>query len=317
MVSFIAIFLLAFIIISFLSAAEMAFVSSNKLRIREMADAGDKNAKFISQLQERPNHFLSACLIGSNIANITAVSVWTYMFQKYFGWNNEYAAVAVLAPFLIVFGEMVPKDLGRIMAVVLLTKQTFWFRILKWFFYGPIIFFFKLLRVLGISFDKEKDGDIFVNEGEFRSLIEESAERGVVGEQEKRLIHTILDFERVHVSSVMIPVEQVPMVDISSKINDVFRIARQTQSKMMLIYEEIPSIVMGMIYVFDILWEEKTAQGLHDFLRAPIFMPLETSLEKAFLTLQKKRQSYAVVTDRFGDIQGVVPIERLLMFEKR
>ena len=71
-----------------------------------------------------------------------------------------------------------------------------------------------------------------------------------------------------------------------------------------------------MVYVFDILWEEENAQGLRNFLRAPLFIPETTSLAKAFLMLQKKRQSYAIVTDRAGNIKGAVPIERLLTFEK-
>ena len=202
------------------------------------------------------------------------------------------------------------------MPFLFLLGQAWWLRGLKLALYGPIMLFFKALNFFWPSFQQGEVRDIFVNEEEFRSLIEESTHRGIVGPQEQKLIHTILDFERIQIQSVMVPVGKVPMVDIHSKIEDVKRIARETQARMLLVYEEIPSIVMGMVYVFDILWEGEDARGLHDFLRAPIFMPEDTSLEKAFLQLQKKRQSYAVVTDRTGDVKGVVPIERLLMFEK-
>lgn len=298
------------------SGVEMAFVSANRLKLREMADTGDKKARFIFQLQQQPNHFLTAILIGNNAANVAAISIATYIFKESFGWNSEWIVMLVMAPVLIIFAEMVPKDYGRLNAIPFLLSQIFWLKGLKAVFYGPIHLFFKMLNFLWPSFQHGKIRDIFVNEEEFRSLIEESTQSGIVGRQEEKLIHTILDFERTQVQSVMVPVEKVPMVDIHSKIGDVKRIARETRVRMMLVYEELPSIVMGMIYVFDILWEEENAQGLHDFLRAPIFIPEGTSLEKAFLTLQKKRQSYAVVTDQAGDIKGVVSIERLLMFEK-
>jgi len=316
MMGLLVLLFLSLVASAFFSGVEMAFVSANKLKLREMADSGDKKAKFIMQLHQRPNYFLTAILIGNNAVNVTAISIATYIFEEYFGWNSEWAVMLAIAPVLIIFAEMAPKDYGRLTAIPFLLGQTFWLRCLKAVLYGPIILFFKALDFFWPSFQQGVVRNIFVNEEEFRSLIEESTQKGIVGPQEEKLIHTILDFERIHVSSVMVPVAKVPMVDIHSKIGNVKQIARDMHVRMMLVYEEIPSIVMGMIYVFDILWEEGNTQGLHDFLRAPIFIPEDTSLEKAFLTLQKKRQSYAVVTDRTGDIKGVVPIERLLMFEK-
>lgn len=316
MIGLLVLFFLSLVASAFFSGAEMAFVSANKLRLREMADAGDKKARFIMQLQQHPNYFLTAILIGNSAVNVTAISIATYIFKEYFGWSSEWAVMLVIAPVLIIFAEMVPKDYGRLNAIPFLLAQTLWLRGLKAVLYGPIILFFKALNFFWPSFQQGVVRDIFVNEEEFRSLIEESTQRGIVGPQEEKLIHTILDFERIQVSSVMVPVGKVPMVDIHSKIENIKQIARETHAHMMLVYEEIPSIVMGMVYVFDILWEAENAQGLHDFLRAPIFISEDASLEKAFLMLQKKRQSYAVVTDRTGNVRGVVPIERLLMFEK-
>ena len=316
MIGLLSLFFFSLVASAFFSGAEMAFVSANKLRLREMADAGDKNARFIMQLQQHPNYFLTAILIGNSVVNVMAISIATYVFKEYFGWSSEWAVMLAIAPVLIIFAEMAPKDYGRLNAIPFLLGQAWWLRGLKLALYGPIMLFFKALNFFWPSFQQGEVRDIFVNEEEFRSLIEESTHRGIVGPQEQKLIHTILDFERIQIQSVMVPVGKVPMVDIHSKIEDVKRIARETQARMLLVYEEIPSIVMGMVYVFDILWEGEDARGLHDFLRAPIFMPEDTSLEKAFLQLQKKRQSYAVVTDRTGDVKGVVPIERLLMFEK-
>ncbi len=316
MIGLLVIFFLSVIASAFFSASEMAFVTANKLKLREMADAGDKKARFIMQLQQHPNYFLTAILIGNSVVNVIAIAIATCLFKDYLGWTSEWVVMLIVAPVLIIFAEMAPKDYGRLNAIPFLLGKTFWLRGLKVVLYGPIILFFRGLGLFWPSFHQGQVRDIFVNEEEFRSLIDESSHRGIVGPQEEKLIHTILDFERIQVQSVMLPLGKVPMVDIHSKIEDIKRIARETQSRMMLVYEELPTIVMGMVYVFDILWEEEGARGLHDFLRAPVFISEETSLEKAFLLLQKKRQSYAVVTDRAGNIKGVVPIERLLIFEK-
>lgn len=317
MINLLFIFIISLIASAFFSAIEMAFVSGNKLRLREMADAGERRAQWILQLHQNPNYFLTMILIGNNIANVASIAVLTYLFRIYFGWNNEWLVTAIMVPVLVVFSEMVPKDYARLRAIPFLLGQIFWLRGFQRFFYPLIILFFKMINIVWPSLQKRGQRDIFVSEEEFRSLIEESTQRGIVGPQEKKLIHTILDFERIQVHSVMVPVEQAPMVDISSTIGDVKHIARTTHARMMLVYEEIPAIVMGMVYIFDILWKEDNTQGLHDFLRAPIFISENTSIEKAFLTLQQKHQSYAVVIDSARNVKGVVPIERLLMFEKR
>ena len=154
---------------------------------------------------------------------------------------------------------------------------------------------------------------IYVSQEEFRSLIEESSRTGVVGQQERKLIDTILDFERIQVESVMIPLAKIPKISITDHVEQVKEMARQTHSRMVLVYEEIPSLIVGMIYVFDLLFEEEDRTGLKNYLRSPIFLPQNTSIEKAFLTLQDKRQSFAVITDAKGEVVGAVPIERLLV----
>lgn len=311
------VFILALALSAFFSGTEMAFVSANKLKLREMADSGNRRARYILELHRKPQYFLAAILIGNNVVNVTAISICTYVFQEYWGWRNEWAVTAVMAPLLIIVAEMVPKDYCRLTAIPFLIGNAFWLKGLQRVLYLPIEVLFRIVDLFWPSLKKQEKRDIFVNEEEFRSLIDESTRRGVVGTQEEKLIHTILDFERIQIHAVMTPVGKVPMVDIRGKVEDAKRIAREKHVRMMLVYEEIPSIVVGMIYVFDILWEEDNSKGLHDFLRAPIFIPESTSIEKAFLTLQQKHQSYAVVTDRSGEVRGVVPVENLLILEKR
>lgn len=312
MISLLLIFTAGLAVSSFLSAAEMAFVSINSLKMRERADTGDFQARKILKLHQDPQNFLSAVLIGNNIANIAATACLTYGFDFYLGWKSEWAVTAVMAPVLIIFCEMVPKDYGRLHAETFLIQHA---RVLGWlqkFFYAPVkLILAGVEKGLG-RFKNILDRDIFVSEKEFRMLIEESARTGILEEHEKKLIETILDFERTHLSSVMIPLEQAAKAEIHATIAEIKAIARRERSPMVLIYEEVPSIVVGIVYVYDILFEEDETQHLKDFLRAPIFLSSTTSSEKAFLTLQQKRQSYAVVMNEEADAVGIVPIEKLV-----
>lgn len=305
------VFLMCILISAFLSGAEMAFVSANKIRMRENADSGNAAARKIVRLQEAPHHFLTAMLIGNNIFNITATVIGTYALEKYFRVHNEWLVTAVVAPVLIIFGETVPKDYCRLKSQSFLLKYS-----------GVLDFFVRLFRFpsemiqrvialfmgpLGAAVDQS----IFVSEREFRLLIEESTKSGVLDKHEKKLIDTILDFERIHVESVMTGVDKVPKVEISEPAGKVKEIARRTHSRMVLVYEEIPTLIVGMIYVFDLLFDAKDEDVLKNYLRSPIFLSKHTSIEKAFLTLQEKRQSFAVVTDASHEVVGVVPLDKL------
>jgi CBS domain containing-hemolysin-like protein len=315
-ISLAVIFMLCLVLSAFFSGTEMAFVTFNRLQMRELAEKGDRRAQSVLKLSQQPQNFLASLLIGNNIVNVTSTAIAAFVFERFFKLHSEWLVVSLMAPVIIIFGEMVPKDYCRMRAIPFLLDQIFWLRWLQRLFHLPVLVLFGAARIFWPSLKQHHNPNLFVNEEEFRSVIEESTQRGIVGAQEEKLIRTILDFERIQVHSVMTMVAQIPMVDIHSKVEDVKLIARESRSRMMLVYEEIPSIIVGMIYVFDLLVKGESAQGLRDFLRAPIFIPETTSIEKAFLTLQQKRQSYAAVTDSVGNVKGVVPIDRLLIFEK-
>jgi CBS domain containing-hemolysin-like protein len=307
-------FVLIFILSAFFSGAEMAFVSADKVRLRKLADGGDSAAKTVMGFYEKPQRFLISILIGNNITQIFTTAILTYIFIQFWKLENQWLVTLIMAPLMIVFGEMVPKDYCRLKANMFLMKNTFWLKLFFAIFYYPAEFFLRSVNFFLPPTEAGARKSIFVNEEEFRSLIEESVRLGVVNRYQKKMIDTILDFERTSVSSVMIPLELVPKVDIAATVGEVKATARETHSRMVLVYEEDPSIVVGMIYVYDLLFENRDDLELKQFLRSPIFLPQGNSVENAFLTLQAKRQSYAVVMSADGDVIGAVPIERLLTY---
>lgn len=312
MTGLLIVFIICLVLSALFSAAEMAFVSSNEFKLRQLADSEHPQAKKILPLKENPQPFLISLLVGNNVVNITATALFTYALEAWFGLSNEWVVTGVLTPFMIVLCEMVPKDYGRMHGQHFLLQYAdlmcFFYRI----FYWPASMVLRLMHALMETFGIERGKNIFVSEKEFRLLIEESARTGVVEHHKKQLIDMILDFERIRVGAILTPLEQVQKLSIGSTIRDVKALARQTKAQMILVYEEIPSLIVGMVYVFDLLFEEDEEQRLKNFLRSPVFLPDDTSIEVAFLTLQQKRQSYAVVTDRQREVMGVVPIERLL-----
>lgn len=305
-------FLICLFLSAFFSVAEMAFVTLNKARVKEMAEKGSQEAEHILWLAHRPDYFLTLILIGNNMVNALATFFATYLLQLLFGIQSEWAITALMAPLLIIFCEIVPKNYGRLRAHPFMFHFARVLHAMMRAFELPIKACLKIVDAL-VGEASHGHKSIFVSEDEFRSLIEESAKTGVLEPHEKKMIDTILDFERIRVESVMIPLEKVAKIEIHSRVKEARAIARKTKSRFLLVYEEIPSLIIGTVYTYDLLFEPDEKKGLKEFLRSPIFLPTSTSIEKAFLTLKHKRQSFAVVTDQKAEAVGITPIENLLV----
>lgn len=297
---------------AFFSGTEMAFTSANKLRFRSLADQKHPLAASVVKLHEMPQQFLISILIGSNLATVAATAIFAYGLEVYAGNHSEWVVTAIVTPLLLVFGGMVPKDYCRYRSEAVLLKYADTLHGIIRLFWIPSRLILKSIDALFHFFGATGHPSIFVSPEEFRSLVEESVRSGIVGHHEKRIIDTILDFEKVRLHVVMTPMDRVARVDLTAQVADVKALAVRTKAKVVLVYEEIPSIIVGIVHVFDLLFEENDKVGLKNYLRSPIFLPSSCSAEEAFLTLQKKRQSFSVVTDSRGNAIGIAPIERLL-----
>lgn len=297
---------------AFFSAAEMAFVSTDRVKLRNDAERGETKARRLLELYRDSRRFLTVLLIGNNLVNISAAVLLPLFLETYFGVKNEWLVTALLAPVLIIFGETTPKSYGRYRGRGFLMDHAyltlFIAKVLAW----PAEWLLRASDLFLGGRAKQGSKNILVSEDEFRFLIEESVRSGVLEEHEKKLVEQILDFERIPVERRMIPASVMPTIELSEKVRGAKEAARKTGSKILLVYEEVPSIVIGVVYVFDLLFETDDEKGLREYLRSPIFLGKESSLEKAFLTLQEKRQSFALATDARGEVVGLVDIEHLL-----
>jgi len=228
MISLIFVCLICFVLSAFFAGIEMAFVSINRLKIRELADAGNNAARIILSLLNHPHHFLTTLLIGNNVVNITLTAIFTLFMVRRFGIENEWIVMALLSPVLLIFGEMLPKDYCRLRSQTILFRYSglLWF--LSKLFYIPTVVVMKGVDLFLAPFRTALNKSIFVSEEEFRHLINESTKTGVVTHDEQRLIETILDFERARIESVMTPLAKVPKVNITSHVSDVKKIAAIT-----------------------------------------------------------------------------------------
>lgn len=312
MIFVLSIFILLLAVSAFLSASEMAFVSVDPIQLRQKSDSGNFGLRRALRLRADSEHFLGALLIANNLCNIGATMCLTYFFQEYFAVSSEWAVTIVMLPLLIVFCEMSPKEYARMNALKFLEKQSGLLWGLHQVFFLPVDLFIRATQTMLPILERKRE-NIFLNETEFKALVTESEKQGVLDTHEKEFVHTILDFERIPVKSAMISLNRAAQVELHSDLNAVRSAAREAGAKMVLVYEEEPSVVAGVIYVFDLLTKRGENGAISELLKAPLFIPETMSLEEAFRLLQSKRQSFALVMDENYEVSGVVPIENLLL----
>lgn len=314
MISAFVMFALTGFLMAFFAGSEMAFLSCNKLKVKHLADSGSRKAKLVAGFQQNPHWVVTTILIGTNVAHVTMASIFTYVMEVYFHVTNEWVVTLILAPLVIIFTETVPKDWFRQHAddVVYLVAPVLYF--FERIFY-PISKIILTVTDFFVGFAKpDLKRSPFVTKDEFRFIINESARGGILLEHEKHLIHTILDLGSTAIKEVMISLKHFPHLEISKKVKDAKELARQSQESLILVYEELPSIVVGVVHVFDLLFEDNEEASLAKYLRAPLFVSQDLSVEKTILLLQAKHSSYAVATNSNREVVGMVDIENLIRF---
>ena len=298
---------------AFFSAAEMAFIAANRIRLRHLAEQGSRVARGYLEAFERPERLLSTAMMGVTIAHVSASAVTTAVLLPLVGEAAPLWATAILTPFMLVFGEILPKALTqpRATAVSLWTFDPL--RVASSIL-APLVrtanaLVGGLLRGLG----RRERRDPFVSRDDLRLLFEsEPVGTTDVREEEREMIEGIFDLGETTVREIMVPLVDVVAVPEEATVAEVVvRICESGHSRLPVYRERIDHVV-GVVMALDILHRgagEDTIKGLS---RPAYYVPETKRIDDLLRELQRQRIQLAVVVDEYGGSQGIVTIEDIL-----
>ena len=134
---------------AFFSGSEMGVVSADKMRLRHEAAKGSRGARLALKMLEKPEWLLATTLVGTNMCVVGNTTVATGTVVRLLGEQYAWLAVALLAPLIWVFGEVVPKSVFQQQANVITPVVVYPLRLASWAF-APILAVFTVLsRALG------------------------------------------------------------------------------------------------------------------------------------------------------------------------
>ena len=309
------IFLIILILLSaFFSSAETALTTVNKIRIRTLAEEGNKRARRVLTITDDSGKMLSAILIGNNIVNLSASSIATSLAIKLWGSVGAGIATGVLTFVVLIFGEISPKTLATIHAeqISLLYSGVIAF-LMK--LLTPVIFlinslsmgFLRLLKV------KPDNGILQMTEEELRTIVDVGRESGVIESDEHEMINNLFDFGDSHAKEIMVPRIDMTFVHVDSTYDALIELYKKDKFTRLPVYEESIDDVIGIINMKDLLLcTDKEHFSVRDILREPYFTYEHKNTAELLIEMRKSSISIAIVLDEYGVTAGLITLEDLL-----
>ena len=299
---------------AFFSSSETALTTVNQIRMRTLADNGDKRAARVLRVTGNPGKMLSAILIGNNIVNLSASSISTSLAIHLFGNTGAGIATGILTFLILIFGEVTPKTMATIKADSMsLTEAApigFLMKILT-----PVIFIINKLS-LGLMFLLHvniKDAQKKMTEEELRTIVDVSQENGVIEHEERDMIHNLFDFGDAEAKEIMVPRIDMTFVQADATYQEVLDIFRQDMFTRLPVYEDSTDNVIGIINMKDFLLQNDTPEfSVRNLLREPYFTYEHKNTADLFLEMRKSSISLAIVLDEYGVTAGLITLEDLL-----
>lgn len=299
---------------AFFSSSETALTTVNQIRMRTLADNGDKRAARVLHVTGNPGKMLSAILIGNNIVNLSASSISTSLAIHLFGNTGAGIATGILTFLILIFGEVTPKTMATIkadsMSLTVAAPIGFLMKILT-----PVIFIINKLS-LGLMFLLHvniKDAQKKMTEEELRTIVDVSQENGVIEHEERDMIHNLFDFGDAEAKEIMVPRIDMTFVQSDATYQEVLDIFRQDMFTRLPVYEDSTDNVIGIINMKDFLLQNDTPEfSVRNLLREPYFTYEHKNTADLFLEMRKSSISLAIVLDEYGVTAGLITLEDLL-----
>ena len=299
---------------AFFSSAETSLTTFNRIRMRTLADEGNKRAARALKVTEDSGKMLSAILIGNNVVNLSASSIATSLAIRMFGSYGAGIATGILTILILIFGEISPKTLATLHAEKLAIAYSGIIQSLMTVL-TPVIFIINklsnlFLRLLRVDTNKNKDT---LTEEELKTIVDVSHESGIIETEEREMIHNVFDFSDALAKEIMTPRIDMTFVKADSSYRDILEIYREDHYTRMPVFEDTNDNVIGILNMKDLLlYEDVEHFSVSNILREPFFTYEKKNTAELFLEMQTKSINMAIVLDEYGITAGMVTMEDLL-----
>ena len=307
------VFLALLILLSaFFSSAETALSTVNRVRIRTLAEEGNKRAIKVNQVLEKYSKMLSTILIGNNIVNLSASALATTLAIQI---SLPVGIVTgILTVVVLLCGEIIPKTWAMTSSEkISLTYCNIIYGLMQ--LLTPVIFVVDKLAN-GILFllhiDPNQKGNA-MTEAELRTYVDVSHEDGVIESEEREMIYNVFDFSDAQAKDIMIPRINMVTVSIDDNYQDVLAVFRESMYTRLPVYQDDNDNIVGFINIKDFILTENEADfSIKNIIRNAHYTYEFKKVADLLYELREKTTSVTFVLNEYGATVGMITLEDLL-----
>lgn len=303
---------------AFFSGTEIGFYRTSRVRLVLDAKGGDRIARMLILLGNLPVLFVATILVGNNIANYFVSLSLVIGTQLFLGTVHEWAELLVplvFAPFLFVYGELLPKQVflqaprrllrrtGPVMLcfIVALLPISIFLWGLNWI----------LARLLGESPERIQ---LRLARRELHGVLEEGREIGIVHPSQQQLARGILSLTNRPAAEMAVPMDQIPRARTDMTISEVLRLARRYRMSHIVVENSNDARdLAGYVRVIDLMLRKTEKSGDEEPIsrKRGLIRPLIAISQKephidALVKMENASESMARVVDVTGHTVGIV-----------
>ena len=304
---------LAVLVTALLSAAEMAFIAANRVRLRHLAETGDATAARYLEAFRRPERMLSTAMMGVTIAHIAASSFATWALIPIAGGWTAFVVTITLVPVMLVFGEVIPKTAARERATALI-RRLFPVLELATMILAPVTWGARALvgaalRAVGLRSATTRQ---FVSREELKLLLQLEPTEADVTSTEAEMIDKIFELGDTAVREIMVPLVDVAALPEDATPDDAIRLIQERGFSRIPVYADRELNMVGVVAAMDLLRRGAEAADLKSLMRPATYAPETKRIDELLTEMQKGRVQLAIVVDEYGGAVGIVTIEDIV-----
>ena len=297
---------------SFFSACETAFSSLNKIKLKALANTGNKKAEKTYALTEKFPKLLTTILVGNTIVNVVAASLATVFFTNLYHNNGVAVSSAVMTVVIMVIGEIIPKNIAKCVPEKFAMSVT-WILNMLIFLFTPLTFIFNYLdKLMSKLFYVENDT---YSTDELLTMVEEANEEGDMEDHEADLITNALEFNDLDVGEILTPRIDVIAIDINEdSVEDIELMYRDSGFSRLPVYDDSLDTIIGLLhekdFYYHLLYEKST--NFKEILQEVFYTSPHVKISSLLKQFQTSKSHMAVVVDEYGGTQGIITMEDIL-----
>ncbi|NXZ90203.1 HlyC/CorC family transporter [Serratia fonticola] len=302
---------------AYFSASETGMMTLNRYRLRHLSKQGNRAARRVEKLLQKPDRLIGLVLIGNNLVNILASALGTIVGMRLYGDIGVAIATGVLTFVVLLFAEVLPKTFAALYPERIAFPSSFLLAPLQKVMF-PLVWLLNgittlVLRIFGIRTNVRISGAL--SKEELRTIVNESQSK--ISRRNQDMLISVLDLEKVTVEDIMVPRNEIVGIDINDDWKSIMRQLTHSPHGRIVLYRDSLDDSISMLRVREAyrLMTEKKEFNKENLLRAAdeiYYVPEGTPLNVQLVKFQRNKEKVGIVVDEYGDIQGLVTVEDIL-----